>query len=190
MASARRILQSEVDIQAFVEGMSDRVPDLFDYEWRTVDRNNESQLILLAIMACDRRRCSHLIDDMARLLDLEKAKVLGLVRDLSFVVVDSESNEISFVSEAFRKYVENRLRHLRRKANDYITSDLLSEPESSSSLAYLPDYLEQAQRFDDLLDYLSRLFGISRGKATYGGPPTRQIGDNPRGRGKDVGIES
>jgi hypothetical protein len=34
-----------------------------------------------------------------------------------------------------------------------------------------------------------RLFGISRGKATYGGPPTRQIGDNPRGRGKDVGIE-
>jgi type I restriction enzyme S subunit len=34
------------------------------------------------------------------------------------------------------------------------------------------------------------LFGISRGKATYGGPPTRQIGDNPRGRGKDVGIES
>ena len=35
-----------------------------------------------------------------------------------------------------------------------------------------------------------RLFGISRGKATYGGPPTRQIGDNPRGRGKDVGIES
>ena len=34
------------------------------------------------------------------------------------------------------------------------------------------------------------LFGISQGKATYGGDPIRRIGDNPPGRGKGVGIES
>ena len=40
------------------------------------------------------------------------------------------------------------------------------------------------------LNVVFGLFGISRGKATYGGTPTRQIGDSPRGRGKGVGIES
>ena len=34
-----------------------------------------------------------------------------------------------------------------------------------------------------------RVFGISRGKATYGGTPIRQIGDSLQGQGKDVGIE-
>lgn len=155
LASVGRILQSGVDIQTFLEDMPDRLPDLFDYEWRTVDCDNEKQLTLLAVLAHDRRSCPHSIDGITRLLDLEKAKVLELVRDLSFVVVDPESNEVGFVSETFRKYADNRLRHLRRKVNDYIISDLLREPGSRSSLDYLPDRLEQAGRFDDLLDYLS-----------------------------------
>ena len=33
------------------------------------------------------------------------------------------------------------------------------------------------------------LFGISHGRATYGGTPARRIGDSPQGQGKDVGIE-
>jgi hypothetical protein len=33
------------------------------------------------------------------------------------------------------------------------------------------------------------LFGISRGKATYGGAPIKRIGDSPQGQGKGVRIE-
>jgi len=40
-----------------------------------------------------------------------------------------------------------------------------------------------------LMDIDTRLFGISRGKATYGSTPIRQIGDSPQGQGKGVGIE-
>ena len=33
------------------------------------------------------------------------------------------------------------------------------------------------------------LFGISRGKATYGGAPVKRIGDSPQGQGKGVERE-
>ena len=41
-------------------------------------------------------------------------------------------------------------------------------------------------------DYIGEdfwLFGISHGRATYGGTPARRIGDSPQGQGKCVGIE-
>ena len=34
-----------------------------------------------------------------------------------------------------------------------------------------------------------RLFGISRGKAIYGGTPIKRSGDSPQGQGKGVEIE-
>ena len=37
--------------------------------------------------------------------------------------------------------------------------------------------------------YYFRLFGISHGRATYGGTPARRIGDSLQGQGKCVGIE-
>ena len=38
-------------------------------------------------------------------------------------------------------------------------------------------------------DLESRLFGISRGKATYGSTPIKRTGDSPQGPGKGVEIE-
>jgi len=43
---------------------------------------------------------------------------------------------------------------------------------------------------DAVVIYYFWLFGISHGRATYRGTPTREIGDNPQGQGKGVGIES
>jgi len=44
---------------------------------------------------------------------------------------------------------------------------------------------------NDLYNNVSvlRLFGISRGKAIYGGTPIKRIGDSPQGQGKGVEIE-
>jgi hypothetical protein len=48
---------------------------------------------------------------------------------------------------------------------------------------------EADTRVAAITKYYYWLFGISRGKATYGGTPIRRIGDSPQGQGKGVGIE-
>ena len=70
-----------------------------------------------------------------------------------------------------------------------------SRPNTPINVLVSLDTLKSGYGWSDeeMHDHFSfdvRLFGISQGKATYGGTPIRRIGDNPQGQGKGVGIES
>ena len=154
LASVRRILQSDIDVR--LEEIPDKLPDLvklFEIEWRKIKSDDKRQMKLLAILAHDRKR--HRIDDLARMLGVETAVIQELLQDWRFVNVDPQSCEVSLVSEAFRRFVANQLQHLRKEVNDLLISDLSGAPDSETSLSYLPVYLQQAGRLEDLLDYLS-----------------------------------
>jgi len=74
---------------------------------------------------------------------------------LKFITINSQNYEVSFVSEAFRKFVAHQLRHLKESAHNLVINDLFKLPEGDDALIYLPSYLDRAGRFDDLVDYLS-----------------------------------
>jgi len=154
LASVRRILQqSDTGVGTLLEEIPDRLPRLFEIEWRRVKRDDDEQLKLLAVLAHYRRR--HRIDDLARILNVESPTIKDLLQDLGFVSVDAQTCEVGFISEAFRKFAVNQLRHLKEEVSDLLISDLLMAPDSKASLTYLPAYLQQAGRFEELLDYLS-----------------------------------
>ncbi len=148
LASARRILQSGTDVQTLLEE-----PNLFEIEWRRIHSDDARQLKLLAMLAHGHKRFS--IDDLARILHLESATVQELIQHLSFVSSDPENDEVSFVSEAFRKFAADQLCDLKDQVHDVLIDDLLRDPDSGTSRMYLPSYLEQARRFEDVLNYLS-----------------------------------
>lgn len=151
----QRILKAGVKVESLIEDMSTQMPDLFDYEWSVVDDNNEMQLMALAIMAFDKRKCYQSISDLSDLLHIEETAIIDLINNLTFIEVDSEKKLISFVSEAFRRYAQQRLQHKAKEARDCIIDKLLSDSTNETSRFFLPEYLDEAERFDELLEYLS-----------------------------------
>ena len=55
----------------------------------------------------------------------------------------------------FKRFAANRLSTLRRSVLDTVISDLLNTPESADALTHLPGFLHQADRYEELLNYLS-----------------------------------
>jgi hypothetical protein len=153
LAAVRRILQSGTNLQSLLEEMPSKLSDLLQIEWRNVQTDNDEQLNLLAIIAHDRRQ--HSLENLARLLNLEADTAKELLQDLGFLSIEPESHLVTFVSEAFCKFAADELRHLKEKVTSLLIDDLNHDPDSNDARNFLPVYLEQAGRLDDLLDYLS-----------------------------------
>jgi len=153
MTSIKRIMQSGIDIRTVLDERPDELEHLFAIEWRRVQCEDDNQLIVLAILAHDPKKRS--IEDLARILKLETTMVNHLLDDLSFVSVDPQCHEAKFVSESFRKYAVAQLKQMKDQVIDLLISDLYQDPDSVRSRTHLPEYLQQAGRLDDILDYLS-----------------------------------
>jgi hypothetical protein len=153
LASVRRLLASGVDVKKIIDGDLSEPLEIFELEWREVDTTDEELLDILALLAHDRKK--HSIDDVVRLLNISAERVNAILQSLGFVKVDPERGDVGFVSEAFRKFAAIQIRHLGDKINSILIEDLLEDPDSETALTYLPTYLEQAGRFEDILTYLS-----------------------------------
>jgi hypothetical protein len=153
IASVRRILQAGEDVHRFLQNMPDQLPELFEIEWRKVDSENIDQRRLIALIAHDQRQ--HSVTELARVLSLSPVLVRDMLYPLSFILVDADTEAVALVSDAFRSFVATRLRHFRREVTDLYIDDLLQTPDSADALNALPGYFEQAERFEELLTYLS-----------------------------------
>jgi len=153
LASVRRLLRSGANIDRLLEELPERLPDLFEMEWQAVKDKDMLLHHALAILAFDRRR--HSVASLARLCEAEPALLEEKLVCCNFIEKRSETQEVEFVCEVFKRYVANRLSNLRRYVFDTAITDLLKSPDSTDALTHLPGFLHQAGRYDDLLTYLS-----------------------------------
>ncbi len=153
LSSVRRNLKSGVHVRELIDSMSDRLPDLFEIEWRGVGVDNELQRQLLAILAHDRRQ--HDIESLSRIVKTEPNDIVEVLKSLQFVLIEEGSQRVSFASEPFRKFAASRLASYRNKTIELLIDNLEQEPDSDQALTHLPSYLEQAGRLEQLLEYLS-----------------------------------
>jgi hypothetical protein len=152
LAIVRRILGSS-EPQVLLDEMPVKLSDLFEIEWRAVTQENENQVKILAIMAHDAK--IHRTSELGELVGIAAEEVKLLLEPLGFIELDSETNEVGFVSESFRRFAEEQLRSYRGQVMDWIIDDLFKFRESENSMIYLPRYLSQEGRYDDLLEYLT-----------------------------------
>jgi hypothetical protein len=154
MASVRRLLESGIAPETLLNDLPEKLPNLFELEWKAVDRTDESVLNLLALISQSSH--SHSISDAALILRLPPEKIREFLSALSFVV-SPKSNDatIDFVSERFRRFVSGRLSSRRASVRELAIACFLQTPSSNNALNLLPGYLEDAGKWDVLLDYLS-----------------------------------
>lgn len=153
LAVVRRIVKSGKDIGRLINEMPEDLWPLLELEWNSVDLGNEAQMMLLAVMAHDSRQ--HTLRSLAQLTRRTESEVEELLNGLSFVTVGERDRSVAFVSESFRSFVASKLKKMTGTVMDLIIADLSRNPESAEALNHLPHYLEQANRYEDLLNYLS-----------------------------------
>ncbi len=153
LASVRRLLQAGTKVEKLLEELPERLPDLFELEWRAVDAEDVLLRQALAILAFDRRR--HSIVTLSRLCKTDPASLEKKLACCNFVERQNDGGEVDFVCEVFKRFAADRLSSLRRGVVDSIISELLNTPESADALTHLPDFLHQAERYEELLTYLS-----------------------------------
>lgn len=152
LASIRRLVASGTGAGQIIDEAFDKLPDLFELEWRKTDPDNNVQKLILAVLAFDKKR--HTIGDLQKLLQLEPARVRELLGNLSFIEI-SPQDEPSYVSETFRRFAAERLKSEREKVDELLIRNMMSMPQSEESLLRLTGYLRKANRYEDILNYLS-----------------------------------
>ena len=153
LAVLRRLLSSGTTAETLIDELPVTLSGLFEIEWGAVDKANHLQVETLAVLSFDRRK--HTVTDLAQVLETEPETIKSCVAPLTFVTISESDGEVDFVSESFRRFAGLRLQDRREPIRTQIIESLLKRPESSDALAFLPTYLEEAGRLDDLVDFLS-----------------------------------
>lgn len=151
LASVRRIIETGIDSRSILSALPEELPGLFKLEWDQVDTTDNNLVNILGMVAFSRVNLT--LDEMCKILDIDAKTVKDSLEKLSFISYSED--RVSFVSESFRKYAAQRLEHIQERTNDLIIEYLLRNPDSDKTLKYLPEYLEQTKRFEDLITYLS-----------------------------------
>jgi len=151
LATVKRILQKEQDINSFLAKMSEEMPELFEIEWTHVNQKDNLLLNILGILAFDLKK--HTLEELSAICETNVENILQLLKQLTFI--DIQSDYVKYISESFRKFATKKLNYIKESIFDLIINHLIKAPESESSLNLLPGYYEQTGRFQDLLNYLS-----------------------------------
>ncbi len=152
LESIRRILISGVSIPDFIDSMSEKLPKLFDMEWKAVNEKDNQECLVLAIIAY-----KLLILDqhsLAVITGTTESYLTELCARLKFLSIDDRTNVIQFVSEPFRKYAASRLSGWNETATQLIITQLLANPKGPLTLRYLPTLLQESGNLNQLIDFL------------------------------------
>lgn len=152
LESVSRNVQDDTDIQSIIDEMPDHLPCLFELEWKKV-RDDDNQLILLAIIAHD--RWQHTVEELADILNVNIENIHDLLKDLPFISTEGKHSEVSFVSDVFRKFAISQLKGLKNRVNEILIESLLNKGDSYLSYKYLPMLYQELGKSEELLNYLS-----------------------------------
>lgn len=153
LAIVKRMLQSGINLQTIMNEDPDNLPDFIAIEWQKLESDDDDLIKLLAVIAYGRKE--YTLDELSQILTWESS-IIGLkLKGIDFIIVEAQSKEVKYVSEAHRRYAINKLRNYKDYASNLLIDFLLKDAESDTALSYLPTYYEQAGRLNDLLEYLT-----------------------------------
>jgi hypothetical protein len=153
LSTVRRILMKPTSLADLLAHPQDTLPDLFRIEWKQADLTNDTLTLVLSILAHDRQ--PHTISQLAVLAGTTHAELAGLLTPLTFLNSDVTSDTVDFVNESFRRFGMSELKAMESRVTELLINYLLDNQETEQALATLPDYLERAGRFDDLVEFLT-----------------------------------
>ena len=153
LASVRRMVQSGIDIRNILDEDPTSLPDFIAMEWRKIRNAAPEQKKLLAVIAYGRR--IYTLGNLSSILNLELSEVEDFLRNSGIISIDPNKKDVSYISEPHRRYAAKQLSDYQEEVNNLLIDYLLKDAESDATLTDLPNYYEQAGRFEELLNYLT-----------------------------------
>jgi hypothetical protein len=153
LSSILRAAQAGLSIPAFLKDPPGHKPDFFQIEWSQVPDSDDVLRRILALLVHDAR--PHTIADVGETLripfDLAKSKI----ETVTFLTIDPSNSQIHVANAALRRFIAERLADRKPGIQKLLIKRLLQSPESDDAVLHLPEYLEDAAQFHDLLTLLT-----------------------------------
>jgi hypothetical protein len=152
LAGVLRAIDRGSSAEEFVRDAPNKYPEFFEIDWRQVEPADDELKRILALLAFDRK--PHKTEDIATILDMTEEDVRRRIATVNFLSVDN-AGDIRFANEGLRRYIADRLKDKKAHIQKRLIKRLLAAPKGSDSAIELPEYLEDASQFQDLLDLLT-----------------------------------
>lgn len=153
LSAIKRLLTTGQIREDSIDDLPDKLPLLLDIEWRQVNDKSESDLMILAVIAYDKK--VNTVDDLGRILNIDCGNIITCLNKLSFISVDKNTNLVKYISEPFRKFVASKLKDYRNEATGKIITELYTSPYSDNSMNLLPAFLSETGNYGQLLNYMT-----------------------------------
>lgn len=137
----------------FIQDPATRWPEFFEIDWRQVNPQDDTLNRILALVSQDLR--PHTLKDIAAILNIDESEVANRLLTVNFVAIESQTSQIRFVNSALQKFVANRLQDRKLQVQKLLIKNLLRAPKETESILALPEYLEEAEEYPDLLNLLT-----------------------------------
>lgn len=151
LSSIKRMINSGLTPQAVVLQLPDNLPKALLNEWNHANITDTNLLKVLCLVA---NECSpYTVQQISSIFDVEEAYILQELTKHEFIIINE--GVITFISDAFRRFIEKQLSHLKNEVYDQLIGYLSVNPYSDISLDSLPQIYYNKGQYIDLLSYLS-----------------------------------
>ncbi len=137
----------------FIQDPATRWPEFFEIDWRQVNPQDDSLNRILALVSQDLR--PHTLKDVAATLNIEELEVSNRLSTINFVTVEPQTSQVRFANSALQKFVANRLQDRKLQVQKLLIKKLMRTPKETEAILALPEYLEEAAEYTDLLNLLT-----------------------------------
>lgn len=160
LADVRRLIQSGTPQEKL---LTEAFPDFFDLEWHSIEGQPGWIEQVLAVVAF--AQCPYVAQTIAEIVDYPEEDVRAALRCMTFLLVDNDSGEVTFCSEAHRRFAQAKLRAVR----DLTLANLIEHHRhfsTATQLSPLPQYFHDAQKHNELLAHLNTKYFLGIASST------------------------
>lgn len=152
LCSIRRLLKNGESFNEIIGVAPEKYLDFIALEFAVTKNLSQEQRRAIAVLAYSKQPISKI--DVA---SISKAP-LSLIDELLGLCVFldmHESGKIDFISNSHRKFAETHLKEFQKEINDLQIEYLSTTPCSDTALLFLPSYLEQSKKYQELIELIS-----------------------------------
>ena len=165
LAAIRRLMASGVSFQELPAKLPEELRGLFEIEWARTRATDETWLTALAVLAYSREPLT--LPVLGQIVSADIEELRQGVGTASFLRLEPKDQAVSFVSDAYKQFVVERLRSKRERAEELLVDYYGRDPYAKASLVLLPAYLAKPGSYEQLkslvtTDYLTRALDSSR----------------------------
>lgn len=151
LASVSRQLTDGASAQELLSQKPSGMPEFMTLEWDRVEYSGHEDELVLGVLAFSRGEFT--LDELASIVSSTGEDVREFLA--SARIVDVVKGRPRFLTEAHRTIAREKLAEIKDEVLDKIISHLVNSEGSTGALKSLPDYYQEAGRFQEILQLLT-----------------------------------